>query len=732
MEPLDQRLLAFLKRRDYAPQDVSGLARGMGLESAERPALRALIRQWEAEGTLLRLRQARYVLRKEESKSLIGRVRRVAGGKLLFIPGEEACRVLSLSACGTAALPVQRHAERNAQDGDLVRVTVRRRKPVRRGGRRRCVPTPDEPELSAVVDDIVERSPGAWVGIYRAEGRFGHLEGDDSCYPRELRLVEPPPADLADGMYASAQILSFPENRKLPGTARVTGVLGYPKDAGAELLRIIRKYDLQEHFSPEVLAEASALPSEVSPQEAARRDDWRDRCVVTIDPASARDYDDAIALRRLPDGWELAVHIADVCRYVQPGSALDREAYRRGNSTYLPDRVLPMLPPRLSDELCSLRAGEDRLTRLCLMRLDAAGAVTHTELREAVICSRCRLDYPTALAVLEGQGTSGQAEVDAMLREAHTLSRLLRERRRAAHALDFQFPEIRVVSDSQGHPVGVETNGGDEAHSLIEEFMLAANESVARLLREHLVPTIYRVHEEPDPAKLHEFSLTLRSYGIDAGILATRAELHRVLEQLRGHRDEQMLTTALLRAMMRARYSPQPLGHYGLGKGDYCHFTSPIRRYADLVVHRSISRLIRGAEPLPMPSPGDRAKVAEHISETERRSAAAEGEAQRLKLMEFMQWQCESDSPTAWDAIVTGAWPQGLSVEIPLLRLRGFISGTELENSMAPAHCFYERHASRWSGTDGTRLIPGSTLRVVPVSVDAATAFIDFRPAQGI
>lgn len=474
------------------------------------------------------------------------------------------------------------------------------------------------------------------------------------------------------------------------------------------------------------------MPAGISPQEVARRDDWRDRCVVTIDPASARDYDDAISLRRLPDGWELAVHIADVSHYVRPGSALDREACRRGNSTYLPDRVLPMLPPRLSDDLCSLRAGEDRLTRLCLMRLDTTGAVIHAEVREAVIRSCRRLDYPTALSVLEGRGTGGQAEVDAMLREAHTLSRLLRERRRAAHALDFQFPEIRVVSDAQGHPVGVETSSGDAAHSLVEELMLAANESVARLLREHLVPAVYRVHEEPDPAKLHEFSCTLRSYGIDAGLLSTRAELCRVLERLCGHRDEQRLTTALLRAMMRARYSPKPLGHYGLGKGDYCHFTSPIRRYADLVVHRSISRLIRGAAPVPMPPPGDMARVAEHISETERRSAAAEGEAQRLKLMEFMKWQCESDSPTVWEAVVTGAWPQGLGVEVPLLRLHGFVSGTELENSAAPAHCFYERHASRWSGTDGTRLIPGSILRVVPVSVDMTTAFIDFRPARDI
>lgn len=731
MTSLEQRLLAFLKRRGYSPQDASGLARGMELESAERPALRALLKQWVENGTLLRLRQSRYILRKEESAELTGRVRRVHGGKLLFIPGEEACRILSLSGCGAVALPVQRHAGGNAQDGDLVRVTVCRKMPLRHRDKRRSAPLPDEPDRQVRVDGIIERNPGSWVGIYRASsryGRYGYLEGDESACPHELRLAEPPPPDLADGMYAAAQVLTYPEGRRQPGTARVVGVLGYPGDTGVDLLRIIRKYDLQEHFSPEVLAEAAALPADISPQEIARRDDWRNRCVVTIDPASARDYDDAIALRRLPGGWELAVHIADVSHYVRPNSALDREAYRRGNSTYLPDRVLPMLPPRLSDDLCSLRAGEDRLTRLCLMRLDTTGAVTHAELREAVIRSCCRLDYPTALSVLEGQGSSGLAEVDDMLREAHALSKLLCKRRCDSHALQFQFPEIRVVSDAQGHPVGVETSSGDAAHSLVEELMLAANESVARLLRERLAPAVYRVHEEPDPAKLHEFSCTLRSYGINAGILSTRAELCRVLEQLQGHRDEQTLTTALLRAMMRARYSPKPLGHYGLGKGDYCHFTSPIRRYADLVVHRSTSRLTRDAAPIPMPSPGDMAKVAEHISETERRSAAAENEAQSLKLMEFMQLQCESDSPTVWEAVVTGAWPQGLGVEVPLLRLRGFVSGTELENRASPAHCFYERHASCWSCTDGARLLPGSTLRVVPVAVDRASSFIDFRP----
>lgn len=723
--PLDERLLAFLKRRDYSPQDVSGLARGMGLMSAERASLRALLRQWEADGIVLRLRQARYVLRREDDERLTGRVRRVGTGKLLFIPGEEACDFLSLSGCGMTALPVQRHSEGGARDGDLVKVSVRRKK---QRNRRNKAAAATEPEVQVVVEEILEHGSASLIGIYRAGGQYGMLEGDDLSRPREFMVTEPPPVGLQEGMYVAAQAVACSEGRSHRGAVRITEVLGYPGTSGTDNRRIILKYDLREHFPQAVLQETEALPSDISPQETARRDDWRGRCVITIDPASARDYDDAIAVRRLADGWELAVHIADVSYYVKPGSATDAEAYRRGNSTYLPERVLPMLPPRLSDELCSLRAGADRLTRLCLMRVDESGVITHVELREAVINSRCRLDYPTALSVLEGQGSSGLAEADAMLREAHELSVKLRNRRMQAHALDFQFPEIRVVSDAAGRPIGVETSGGDAAHSLVEELMLAANESVAKLLRERLTPTLYRVHEEPDPAKLYELAATLRSYGISAGTLSTRAELHRVLECLRGHRDEHLLTTALLRAMMRARYSPKPLGHYGLAKGDYCHFTSPIRRYADLIVHRSLSRLIRGASPASLPSPADMGRVAEHISETERRSAAAENEAQRLKLLEFLEGQTKSDDPHVWDAVVSGAWPQGVSVEVPLLRLRGFIAAESLENGSGGARWFYERHASRWSSTDGKRILPGDCLKVIPLAVDFPSAFIDFLP----
>ena len=464
----------------------------------------------------------------------------------------------------------------------------------------------------------------------------------------------------------------------------------------------------------------------IAPEEYQQRDDWRERCVITIDPATARDYDDAICVTRKGNNWELAVHIADVSHYVRPGSALDEEARERGNSTYLPDRVLPMLPPRLCDGICSLREGEDRLTRLCLMQINRQGKVFKAEFRDAVICSRRRLSYPQALEVLQGKGSTGDAEVDAMILEAGRLAELLRRKRFEAGALRLDMPEMRLITDERGAPVDVEVETSDEAHQLIEEFMLVANESVAHALNAHSLPAIYRVHEAPDPAKLSELAQELKAYGIKAGSLATREELNAVMDKIEGHPDEQILKVQLLRAMMRARYSPDALGHYGLAKGDYCHFTSPIRRYADLVVHRAFARL-SGSHSAPLPSPGALATIADHISETERNSAAAESEAQQSMMSRFLELQCESPNPRVWDAVVLTCWPQGMAVEVPLLKVKGFVSGADLPHDTSWS---FERHAERWTSTDARCLYPGARLRVIPTRVDQATGFADFTPVE--
>ncbi len=724
---LEQRLREFLASASYSPQDASALARGMGISSAERPALRALLRQGEEDGWLVRLRQSRYALRNVADEPLTGRVVQLPGGKLLFVPdgaGQEALRKRT-GVNGPHEFPIRAFRSHGAMDGDRVRASLKMS--VAPGYRRRSKgkrPQVSDVQPEARVEEILERRHGQWVGTYRPIGRHGMMMGDGRSSPERVRLLESPPPGLLGGMNVVVEPMGYPCGN-MEATGRVVQVLGWPEEAGVGISTIIHKYGLAGSFPEDVLAEALALPADVTAAELTRREDWREHTVITIDPATARDFDDAVSVRRLTSGcWELAVHIADVAHYVRPGSALDREAERRGNSTYLPDRVVPMLPPRLCDGLCSLREGEDRLTCLCLMEINAQGKVYKRRFARAVIRSRRRLDYTAALAVLEGRSSTGEAELDAMLHEGHKLATLLRRRRFEHGALELDMPTLRVLVDDHGRPCGVETERSDISHQLIEEFMLAANETVACALREHMLPAVYRIHEDPDPAKLHEFSLTVKSYGIACGMLDSREELRRVMEDIRGHRDEEVLKFALLRSMMRARYSSKPLGHYGLAKGDYCHFTSPIRRYADLVVHRAFARLC-GEQKTALPRIGQLESIAEHISETERNSAQAEQEAQRLLLADFLQQQCESESPRVWQAIITSCWPQGVAVTLPELQMKGFISGADLPGNSG---WFYERHLGGWGNIDGARLLPGTPLRVVPVRVDKETAFIDCRP----
>ncbi len=728
-DDLQQQLEKYLKAPGYEPQDVSALARGMGIDSRRRKELRALLQSLLEQGKLLRLSKARYALRKPAGGDVNGRIIRRDNGRLLFHPDDAGCAALR-SLCPVydgGALALSAHDARDAMDGDRVRASVRlhRAGGCRRRAHRSRRPEAEELSLQVRVEEIQERGHNRWVGIYHSDGRFGYMHGDGKTAPERVRLTTPPPPELLPFMSIVVEPLTRPI-AKTEATGRIISVLGWPNDAGVQVTTVIHQYELPDRFPQDVLDESAAMPDVLSPQDLSGRDDWRTRCVVTIDPASARDFDDAVAVRRIPGGWELAVHIADVSHYVRPGSALDREAARRGNSTYLPDRVLPMLPPRLCDGICSLRQGEDRLTRLCLMQINEIGETVKAEFRDAVIRSRLRMSYPEALAVLERRGSSGDAEVDTMLAEAHTLAQLLRKRRFSMGALNFDMPELQVVTDEHGVPVDVQQEESDISHQLIEEFMLAANEAVAHALNAHSIPTVYRVHEAPDSAKLQEFAVQLKTYGIPAGTLASREELARVMESIRGHADEPLLKVALLRCMMRACYAPKALGHYGLAKGDYCHFTSPIRRYADLLVHRGFSRL-SGSQSAPLPSAGRLEDIARHLSERERVSAAAENEAEQKMLLLYMEQQCSAEHPREWEAVITAVWAQGLVAELPQLRLKGFISGAELPGA---SRWYHERHADCWRSFDGACLRPGDTVRVVPINIDPATGFLDFRPVE--
>lgn len=722
---LIESIYEYMSAPGYEPQEMVDIARGMGLPPTRRSELKSALAEGVKRGQLLKLRKSLYILRKLPGAPLTGKISG-RGNRLFFVPDAESARQLAALNHGEAvgSLPVNPHRSHGAMDGDKVSVSAKLQAPAR-DHRNRHRPNAAETRIEVRVLEILSRGHDRWVGTYRSTGRYGHMVGDGRACPEFVRLLTPPPAELLPGMVVVVEPVGFPIGNS-EATGRIMQVLGWPEDEGVQLTTIMHKFGLADTFPTEVLEESERIPDTIAPQELAHRDDWRQRCVITIDPATARDYDDAISVTRHGSNWELAVHIADVSHYVRPGSSLDEEARSRGNSTYLPDRVLPMLPPRLCDGICSLREGEDRLTRLCLMQINRQGKVFKAEFRDAVICSRRRLTYPQVLEVLQGKASTGDAGIDAMIHEAGRLADLLRRKRFEAGALRLDMPELRIITDDHGAPVDVEVETGDEAHQLIEEFMLAANESVAHALNAHSLPTIYRVHEAPDPAKLSELAQELKAYGIKAGTLATREELNTVMDKIETHPDAEILKVHLLRAMMRARYSPDALGHFGLAKGDYCHFTSPIRRYADLVVHRAFSRL-SGTPSAPLPAPGQLAAIADHISETERNSAAAENEARQCMMGRFLELQCESGNPRVWDAVVLACWPQGMAVEVPLLRVKGFVSGADLPGGTS---WYFERHAERWTSTDARCLYPGARLRVIPKRVDPATGFADFRPVD--
>lgn len=728
-QSLEDLLFACMGKPGYQPQDQSELARSLGLVSRERAHLRQLLRDWEAAGKVVRLSKAKYALRKAEGSGAVeGRIRKLRNGKVLFIPSPAALPGLRslLHADSLVELVVPEFRSGGAMDGDRVLASVRLSVP--KGWRRfrKGKPTMDDLQVEVRVDKVLERKRGTWVGVYQPGGRCGFVLGDGQTSPERVKLVEEVPGNLLAGQLATVEALSYPKG-KMEATGRVTEVLGWPEAEGVDITAVIRKYELQEEFPEEVIAAVSRLSEEIPPEVLARREDWCGRPVITIDPATARDFDDAIHVRKLEKGWELAVHIADVSHYVQPGSALDAEARRRGNSTYLPDRVLPMLPPKLCDHICSLRPGEMHLTKMCLMQVSEKGKVVKMRFADAVISSHRRFSYEEAAEVLLHGASCGDAEVDAMLGEALTLSRLLRKRRMEAGALDLEFPDVRVVLDAHGHTTGVECEVSDESHQLIEEFMLAANECVAATLKTKSIPTIFRVHEDPDEGKMFEFASLARQYGLKVGDLRRREDLIVLMQELKGHPDESILKLALLRSMMRARYDTKPLGHFGLAKPDYCHFTSPIRRYADLVVHRSLARVIDPEGKAPrLPDAVSLQQAADHISETERNSANAEQEANMLKLYEWLESQCEAGHPQEWEAIVTDARPLGVMVEVPMLQVRGLIP-SEL---FTGGKWWFESFMPRWSNRDGKVLHAGMRVMVVPAKVDRANRWIDWKMAR--
>ncbi len=720
---LKDRLIRHMEDGHYEPQSKSELARALNVDSRQKLDFRALVDQMEEEGKLVRLQKGRYALKRERRNLVHGMIRILRSGKILFLPrkGDPAAAALGWDTEAVPELELKPNHLGTALDGDRVAVRVERKAARgRRNIRRNRFSSPDA-DMKARVEEVTERARSRWLGIFRTgKNKPGRVLGDGVSSPSSIELAEKTAMEVLPGQLVSVEPITCGEEKKAP-RGKIVEVLGYPDEPHVDMEAVIRKYGLSVEFPASVLRELETLPQTPSPGELARREDWTDRTVITIDPASARDFDDAISITVTPSGWTLAVHIADVSHFVKPGGSLDGEALRRGNSTYLPDRVLPMLPPRLSDDLCSLRPDVVRLTKVCEMKFDKNGKMLRARFADAFIRSKARLTYQEAFAMLKG---NDKGEVPSTVREAWNLASILRRNRYAKGALDLDFPEVRAVMDKDGRVTGIITEEYDESHQLIEECMLAANEAVALALKNGNRPTIYRVHEEPDSAKLFEFGQLCRLYGHPVHDIDQRQYLNELMKSIKGSPDEQLLKLALLKSLMRARYDTEPLGHYGLATPNYCHFTSPIRRYADLVVHRSLNPLLanppKGAKGAG--STGRLEEDAEHISETERISASAEKDANRMKLFEWLEGQCYADHPEVHEALVTETRHFGVLLEIPRLQIKGLVKPDKLPGG----RWVYEAFASRWKNDHGSVLCAGLRVPVIPVKVDREQQWADF------
>jgi ribonuclease R len=707
-----EKVLALLREDDYRPLDKNEIGRRLGLNNNQRVTLRHILRDLERAGEIARIRKNRYVL-PAEADLVTGKISIHQAG-YGFVTNDKP---------GESDIFIAAENTGTAMHGDRVVARVTRDVPAQRGSGR----------AEGRVIRILQRARDTIVGTLQHTRNFYYVVPDDPRFVHDVYVPAPEKAKRGDKVVVR---LEGWESRHVNPEGAIIEVLGPASAPGVDILSIVRKYNLATDFPRAVLNDANRIPRTVERSNLNGREDLRDQFIVTIDPDDARDFDDAIHVDKIGnEGWRLGVHIADVSAYVTPGSELDREARGRGNSVYLPDRVIPMLPERLSNGVCSLNPGVDRLTHSVFIHFDKNGRAKNTRFAKTVIRSARRLTYKEAFAILKlkvGQASSlppapsagaphPDGELSRRLHVAWELAALLRRKRFEHGSLDLDFPEVKVYVDQTGAPVKLERVENDESHQLIEEFMLAANEAVARELRHRAIPTIYRVHEDPDPEKLAEFREFVLSFNYKVGDLSHRREVQRFLESIRGKPEEQALKIGLLKSLKRARYAVQPLGHYGLAKPNYLHFTSPIRRYADLVVHRALAERNSAR---PRKTDVDRmASIAEHISDTERNAAEAEIDAVRMKKLEFFQHQLDTRDPQVFRAAVVDVRNYGLVVELPDALVTGLVHVSSLNDDFYLFDAAQHRLTGRRSRR---RFSVGDQLRVFVARVDQFKRQIDF------
>lgn len=577
--------------------------------------------------------------------------------------------------------------------------------------------------------NIVERGTQTVVGTFAKSRNFGFVIADNQRFGKDIYIPKSQTKGAVSGHKVVVELTSFGGKDKKP-EGKIIEILGHINDPGVDIRSIVKAYGLAESFPKEVMDEVEKIPSEVDSSDWAGRMDIRDWQMVTIDGEDAKDLDDAITLRKEGDIYKLGVHIADVTNYVKEGSPLDKEALNRGTSVYLVDRVIPMLPHALSNGICSLNAGVDRLALSCFMDIDAKGNVVSHKIAETVVNVSRRMSYTSVKKILEDKDPDEIKEYEElvpMFELMQELALILRERRRKRGSIDFDFPESKIILDEKGKPIEVKPYDRNTATKIIEDFMLIANETIAEDYFWQELPFVYRSHENPDPEKIMKLGIFINNFGYSIKMGQDEIhpkELQKLIEKIDGTPEEPLISRLTLRSMKQAKYTVTGDGHFGLAAKYYCHFTSPIRRYPDLQIHRIIKENLRTGLSEKRIKHYDRIlpDVALRSSMMERRADEAEREVDKMKKAEYM----EQFMGETFEGVISGMNTWGMYVELPNT-VEGMVHVTALKDD----YYFYDEERYVMVGEHTNNIYKlGEKVKVVVTGVDKLLKTIDFELAS--
>ena len=683
----------------YVPMKLKELAILLQVPKDQRKELKAIMDSLEAEGKVHVSKKGKYT--KGEAKRIVGTYQAHARGfGFVAVEGEDDDIFISEDDTN------------GAFHGDQVEVTIKS--------------APDGKRREGKVVRILSHGTTRLVGYFQKNKNFGFVVPDNQRFIKDVFVPLERSKGAVTGHKVVVELTKYGGDNKKP-EGKIVEIIGHVNDPGTDIMSIVKGYDLPIEFPEKVLNQAERVAKDVSTADMAGRMNIRDWQMVTIDGEDAKDLDDAISLTKEGENYKLGVHIADVTNYVQEKSALDREAYKRGTSVYLVDRVIPMLPHILSNGICSLNEGEDRLALSCIMTINDKGNVVDYKIAETVICVDRRMTYTSVKKILEEQDEEEckkYEEFVPMFQMMEKVAGILREKRKKRGSIDFDFPETKMVLDEQGKPIELKPYDRNVATKIIEDFMLLANDTVAEHYFWQEIPFVYRTHEQPDEEKIQKLAIFINNFGHSMHIAnnAVRPkEIQKLLVKVEGTNEEALISRLALRSMKQAKYTPENTGHFGLATTYYCHFTSPIRRYPDLQIHRIIKEDLRGRmnenrrehyeKILP--------EVTKQCSERERLAEEAERETIKLKKVEYM----EEHIGEVFEGVISSITKWGIYVELP-----NTIEGLVHVTNMHDDHYDYIEERFEMVGEHTRKVYKlGQTVYIVATGTDRLQRTIDFE-----